>query len=103
MVEPKISRNIHLASNPTASGVPTAVGHGIRGGANGRLPFGQIPAAVGHSGRNPSAVAHGGRVMAPWATAATPPLYKGATAAAAGPPSLTPSSKSTAFNPSKHF
>jgi hypothetical protein len=51
----------------------------------------QIPVVVGHDGRNPSTIAHGGRVLAPWATAATSPLYKGAIVAAAGPPpSLTP-------------
>jgi hypothetical protein len=37
MVESKFSRNVHLALYPTAAGVPAAVGHGIRGGANGRL------------------------------------------------------------------
>jgi hypothetical protein len=39
MVEPKISRNIHLASYPTAAGVPAAVGHDVRGGDNGRLYY----------------------------------------------------------------
>jgi hypothetical protein len=37
MAESKISRNIHLASYSTAAGVPAAVGHGVRGGTNGRL------------------------------------------------------------------
>jgi hypothetical protein len=38
-------------------------------------------------------------ILAPLPTAAASPLYKGATAAAAGPPPSKPS----AFNPSKHF
>jgi hypothetical protein len=33
----KNSRNVHLASYPTAVGVPVAVEHNIRSGANGRL------------------------------------------------------------------
>jgi hypothetical protein len=33
----KISKNIHLASNPTAAGTPATVRHGIRGGVNGQL------------------------------------------------------------------
>jgi hypothetical protein len=37
MVETKILRNIHLVSCPTAAGVPTAVPHDVRGGANGQL------------------------------------------------------------------
>jgi hypothetical protein len=36
MVEPKISRSIHLTSWSTTLGVPAAVGHGVRGDANGR-------------------------------------------------------------------
>jgi hypothetical protein len=34
MVESKFSRNVHLASWPTALGVPAAVGHGVREAAN---------------------------------------------------------------------
>jgi hypothetical protein len=98
MVEPKISRNIHLAPYPTAAGTPSAVGYDVRGGANGRLYYPMRPDSCrrGHGGRSPSAVAHGvrspravpysGRVLAPWVTAAASPLYKGATAAAASPP-----------------
>jgi hypothetical protein len=83
----KISRNVHPASYPTAPWVPAAVGHDVRGGANGRLycPV-EIPAVVGHHGRNPSAVVqsgrrpsavpHSGSVLAPWGTAASPRLYK---------------------------
>jgi hypothetical protein len=36
MVESKFSRNIHLVSYPMAAGVPAAVGHDVRGDANGR-------------------------------------------------------------------
>jgi hypothetical protein len=63
----------------------------------------QIPAAVGHDGRNPSAmtqgarspsaVPHGGRVLAA--------ASKGPSPAAAGP--LPHSSEPSVFNPSKYF
>jgi hypothetical protein len=74
----------------TALGVAPTVGCTAR--------WGQIPAAVGHDGRNPSVVAHGGRtpsavphdgsILAPWGTAAAPRLYKRPTPAAG--PSPTP-------------
>jgi hypothetical protein len=76
MVESKFSTNVHLASWPTALGVPAAVGHGVRGASNGRQYWpmgsgsavvatsGRIPAAVAHGSRIPSAVAHGGRSRA---------------------------------------
>jgi hypothetical protein len=55
MVKSKISRNVHLALYPATAGVPAAVGHDVRGGANGRLywPVGQIPAAVGARWQDP--------------------------------------------------
>jgi hypothetical protein len=36
MVESKFSRNVHLALYPIAAGVPAAVGHDVRGDANGQ-------------------------------------------------------------------
>jgi hypothetical protein len=57
--------------------IPAAVGHG-----------GKNPSVVGHGVRSPSAMPHGGMVLLPWATAAASLLYKGATRAAAGPHSL---------------
>jgi hypothetical protein len=62
--------------------------------------------AVAHDVRSPNVVPHDNRVLALWGLAAASPLYKGATAAAAGPsltPSLPHSSKSMTFNPSEHF
>jgi hypothetical protein len=58
MVDSKFSTNVHLAPWPTALGVPTAVGHGVRGSTGRR---GQAPTAVATGGRIPSVVAHGGR------------------------------------------
>jgi hypothetical protein len=64
MVDSKFLTNVHLASWPTALGVPAAVGHDVRElptvGSTGR--WGQAPAAVATGGRIPGAVAHGGRI-----------------------------------------
>jgi hypothetical protein len=78
MVELKFSRNVHLASYPTAAGVPAAMGHDVRGAANGRQHWSVGPGSCPHDGKTTSAVGHGGSAT----------LYKGP---AAGP-SLTPPS-----------
>jgi hypothetical protein len=75
-----------------------AVGHGVRGGANGRLYWpvgpsphgGRIPSVVARGGRSPSVVLHGGNTLAPWATTAAPRLSKRPSPAVG--PSLTPPS-----------
>jgi hypothetical protein len=36
MVESKFARNVHLAPYLTAAGVPAAMGHDVRGDADGR-------------------------------------------------------------------
>jgi hypothetical protein len=51
----------------------------------------------------PSVVPYYGRVLKPWAMAAASPLYKGATAAAAGPSLPPSSSESSAVNSLEHF
>jgi hypothetical protein len=84
MVESKFSTNVRLALWPTALGVPAAVGHGVRGAANGRQywPVGPGPDAVGH----------GVRTLTSWA-AAVVPTYIRSRAPGAGPftpPSLLP-------------
>jgi hypothetical protein len=72
MVESKFLRNVHMASYPTAAGVPAAVGHDIRGDANGRQYW----------------LADGARF-----------LYKGPSPCRRP---LTPPSEPSAFNPSEH-
>jgi hypothetical protein len=41
MVESNFLKNLHLALYPTAAGVHAAVGHNIKGDANGRLYCGR--------------------------------------------------------------
>jgi hypothetical protein len=74
LVELKFWRNIHLAPCPTALGVPAAVGHDVRGAANGRQYW---PVGPGLTPRpttlgNPSVVGHGVRILTSWPAAAAP-------------------------------
>jgi hypothetical protein len=56
MVNSKFSTNVHLASWPTSLGVPAAVGHGVRGAANGRQywPVGSGSCRCGHRRQEPA-------------------------------------------------
>jgi hypothetical protein len=55
MVASKFSTNVHLVSWPMALGVPAAVGHGVRGDANGwqYWPVGSDSYRRGHRRQDP--------------------------------------------------
>jgi hypothetical protein len=93
MVGSKFSTNVHLALWPTALGVPAAVGHGVRGHANGRSPslWGQAPDVVANGGRIPDAVWRRGPRR-------QEPAYTRGRAPAADLHSSLPSSIPSAFN-----